>query len=203
MHILTTTMRLLILSAFTIVAGCAIQPSQTAQPEPSPAKVKHDEVVVVDSEVQQSFDQALQLLQQKKYDDAISLLKTVIDKEKRLTAPYINLAMAYRLKGDEKAAEANLMKALDIDLGHPVANNVLGLMYRKQGKFADAKKAYSNALVDHPDYLPIIRNLGILCDIYMRDPECALEQFEKYQDQVPDDKTIKIWIADLKARIGG
>ena len=109
--------------------------------------------------------------------------------------------MAYREKGDAKLAEENLLKALAIDQAEPVANNELGILYRKQGRFEDARKAYSNALAEHPDYLPVIKNLGILCDIYMRDPECALEQFEKYQRQVPDDKTIEIWIADLKRRM--
>lgn len=179
----------------SILSACAIQSGTTSKP----ARDK-DEIIIVDSEVQQLFDQAVQALNRAEYDAAISLLNRVVEQEKRLTAPYINLAMAYRQKGDEKAAESNLMKALDIDLGDPVANNELGLMYRKQGKFADAKKAYTNALIDHPDYLPVIKNLGILCDLYLRDTKCALEQFEKYQEQVPDDKTIKIWIADLKAR---
>ena len=159
------------------------------------------ENVVVSNDVQKTFDQAIVLLEQEQYDTAISLLETVIESEKRLTAPYINLAMAYRETGDEKQAEENLLKALAIDQAEPVANNELGILYRKQGRFEDAKKAYSNALAEHPDYLPVIKNLGILCDIYMRDPQCALEQFEKYRQQVPDDKTIEIWIADLKARM--
>ena len=157
--------------------------------------------VDVSSDVQKTFDQALQLLQEKQYDTAITLLNSVIEQEQRLTAPYINLAMAYRHTGNEKLAEENLLKALAIDQAQPVANNELGILYRKQGRFDDAKKVYINALSEYPDYLPVIKNLGILCDIYMRDPQCALEQFEKYQQHVPEDKTVKVWIADLKTRI--
>ena len=109
--------------------------------------------------------------------------------------------MAYRHTGNEKLAEENLLKALAIDQAQPVANNELGMLYRRQGRFDDAKKVYINALSEYPDYLPVIKNLGILCDIYMRDPQCALEQFEKYQQYDPEDKTVKIWIADLKTRI--
>ena len=101
-----------------------------------------------------------------------------------------------------KLAEENLRKALDIDLGHPVANNELGLIYRKAGRFDDARKAYENALVVHPEYLPARKNLGILCEIYLRDLKCALDQYEQYQGYVPDDKTVNIWIADLKRRMG-
>ena len=185
--------QVIVLCFLAVISGCATQPGTSA------GKTGQD--VVVSNDVQNTFDQAHQLLQEKQYDTAISLLNSVVEREKRLTAPYINLAMAYRHKGDEKLAEENLLKALAIDNTQPVASNELGIIYRKQGRFKDAKKVYITALSEYPDYLPVIKNLGILCDIYMRDPQCALEQFEKYQQQVPDDKTIKVWIADLKTRI--
>jgi Tfp pilus assembly protein PilF len=176
------------------ITACTSQPGK-------PSAIRKSESVSVHSGVQRSFDQALKLLQDQQYDTAIELLNSVIEREKRLTAPYINMAMAYRYKGDDKQAEKYLLEALNIDRSQPVANNELGLIYRKQGRFEDAMNAYNNALAENPDYLPVIRNLGILCDLYLQDTRCALEQFEKYQQQVPDDKNIKIWIADLKARM--
>ena len=176
-----------------VLSGCATQSGVSSR-----VKAKD---VEVSADVQREFDQALTLLHQEQYDAAISVLSSVVEREQRLAAPYINLAMAYRHKGDDKLAEENLLKALAIDNTQPVANNELGIIYRKQGRFEDAKKAYTTALAEHPDYLPVIKNLGILCDIYMRDPQCALEQFEKYQQQMPEDKTIEVWIADLKARM--
>jgi tetratricopeptide (TPR) repeat protein len=181
--------------ASMLLGGCAIEPSKKAAGSDL-------QDIRVDNDVQHEFDQAVASLNQKEYDKAIALLNSVIEKEQRLPAPYINLAMAYRYKDDDKHAEEYLMKALDIDLAHPVANNELGLLYRKLGRFDDARKAYSNALTKNPDYLPVIKNLGILCDLYIRDFECALEQYEKYQKQVPDDKSVQIWIADLKSRMG-
>ena len=180
--------------ALAALSACTGQSVKTSS-------VKKQAVVAVDGDVQRDFDQALQLLQEEQFDAAIEVLNKVIEQEKRLTAPYINLAMAYRQKGDDKLAENYLLKALEIDQAQPVANNELGIIYRKQGRFADAKNVYTKALAENPDYLPVIRNLGILCDLYLRDVQCALEQFEKYQEQVPDDKTIKIWIADLKTRM--
>lgn len=185
--------RIFFLAFILLVNGCVTQSGNSS-------RVKTENVVVT-NETQKTFDQAIQLLEQEQYDTAIALLKSVIESEQRLTAPYINLAMAYRHKGDEKQVEENLLKALAIDKAQPVANNELGILYRKQGRFEDAKQAYANALAEHPDYLPAIKNLGILCDIYMRDPQCALEQFEKYRQHMPDDKTIEIWIADLKSRM--
>ena len=183
-----------VITAISVISGCNSQSLKSNG-------VRKSEVVRVDDDVQRTFDQALKLLQDQQYDTAISLLNNVIERENRLTAPYINLAMAYRQKGDDKQAEKYLLKALEIDRAEPVANNELGIIYRKQGRFADARDVYTNALSEYPDYLPVIKNLGILCDLYLRDVQCALEQFEKYQQQVPEDKTIEIWIADLKTRL--
>ncbi len=83
-----------------------------------------------------------------------------------------------------------------------MANNELGLLYRKSGKFNAARTAYENAIKDHPEYLPARRNLGVLCDLYLHDYECALRQFVEYLDLKPDDKTVAIWVADVKQRLG-
>lgn len=182
-----------------MVSSCAVQSTKTAT-EPVPARDKA-EIIHVDKDVQKRFDQAVQLLRAGEVDAAIPVLESVLEREQRLAAPYVNLALAYRQKGNDKQVQQNLMKALAIDSTQPQANNQLGLLYRKQGKFEQAREAYHAALEAHPEYLPAIRNLGILCDIYLRDPDCALEQYEKLQQKMPEDKTIKIWIADLKARM--
>ena len=156
--------------------------------------------VAVDVEI--DFKDALALLQKGDYIQAVAVLKTVIEREKRLPAPFINIAIAYNALGDAATAEENLIQALKIDTGHPVANNELGLLYRKAGKFNAARTAYENAIKQNPDYLPAKRNLGVLCDLYMHDLECALEQFEKYIELKPDDKAASIWVVDVKQRLG-
>lgn len=158
--------------------------------------------VDIDSDVELDFKNAIVLMQQEKYAQAIPVLNAVIEREKRLPAPYVNVAIAHNKLGDTKAAEENLISALKLDIGHPVANNELGLLYRKKGKFRAARTAYENAIKDHPEYLPAIKNLGVLCDLYMHDFDCALQQFEDYLELKPDDKTVAIWVADVKRRLG-
>ncbi len=158
--------------------------------------------VEVDSDVELDFKSALVLMQQEDYKRAVTILKTVIDREQRLPAPYVNIGIAYNKLGETKDAELNLINALKLDISHPVANNELGLLYRKAGKFNAARTAYKNAINEHPDYLPAKRNLGVLCDLYMHDFKCALEQFEDYLELKPDDKTAAIWVADVKRRLG-
>ncbi len=163
---------------------------------------KSTSYVDIDPDVELDFKKAIVLMQQEKYAQAIPVLNTVIEREKRLPAPYVNVAIAHNKLGDIKAAEENLISALKLDIGHPVANNELGLLYRKKGKFKAARTAYENAIKEHPEYLPAIKNLGVLCDLYMHDFDCALQQFEDYLELKPDDKTVVIWVADVKRRIG-
>lgn len=161
-------------------------------------KVTH---VDIDSDVESDFKSATALLQQEQYKQAIVVLKSVIEREQRLPAPYVNIAIAYNKLGETKDAELNLISALKLDIGHPVANNELGLLYREAGKFNAARTAYENAINKHPDYLPAKRNLGVLCDLYLHDFKCALDQFEDYLELKPDDKTAAIWVADVKRRL--
>ena len=155
----------------------------------------------VDSEIRDEFENAVALLKEEKFDEAIMLLRAVTGKVKRFTGPYINLAIAYSRIDDLKKAEENLLKALKLNKHHPAANNELALVYRKTGRFAEARKIYEELLERYPAFLPARKNLGVLCDLYLRDLNCALQQYESYLDVLPEDKKVKIWVADLKARM--
>jgi len=155
----------------------------------------------VDPDVELDFKSAIALMAQGNNKQAITVLKTVIDREKRLPAPYVNIAIAYNQLGEAQLAQSYLIQALEIDKNHAVANNELGLIYRKQGKFDAARTAYQNAIDAHPEYLAAKRNLGVLCDLYIRDFECALKQFEDYLVLKPDDPDIKIWAAEVRRRL--
>ena len=192
--------RLMCCLAFILLASCAGEVRQDADlGQPTRTEVEY---VDVDSDIEEDFSRAVTLMQQDKYAQAIEVLETVVEREKRLPAPFVNLGIAHNKLGNDKKAEENLIRALKLDINHAVANNELGLLYRRKGKFNAAKTAYQNALVKHPEYVPAIRNLGILCDLYLHDYDCALEQFESYQELVPDDKNAAIWVADVKRRLG-
>jgi tetratricopeptide (TPR) repeat protein len=155
----------------------------------------------VDPEIKQEFDQAVVLLKQEKYPDAIRLLKGVTGKTSKFTAPFIDLGIAYSRSKEYADAETSLKKALKINPTHPVALSELALAYRKTGKYKDAREAYEKLVQVYPDYLPGRKGLGVLCDIYIQDLNCALQQYEAYLNLQPDDKKVKIWVADVKQRM--
>jgi len=99
-------------------------------------------------------------------------------------------------------AEQHLKKALASIPGHPVASNEYGLLLRKAGRFAESRQIYEKSLAAFPEYYPIHKNLGILCDLYLNDSACAAEHYEIYGKAMPKDQQVKLWLADLKTRPG-
>jgi Tfp pilus assembly protein PilF len=197
---------LLVIGLFA--AGCATgQPSDNNKSSDKAGKISEKagfiikDKVAADADARADFDRAVRYLREENYEKAIEILKKAADRSPGSTALYINLAIAYQKTGRPELAEENLKKALAINPDHPLANNEYGLLYRKTGRFADARKAYEHTLAKYPAYLPARKNLAILCDLYLKDLGCALKNYQIYSTAVPDDKTVKIWIADLEKRI--
>lgn len=156
----------------------------------------------LDPEISEKFRHAVKLIKDKEYKDAIEILLEVTNSTDKHSAPYINLAIAYSETGNIQDAEEILLKAIKINPTHPVTNNELALVYRKTGRFSEAKKTYENIIKNFPQFLPARKNLGILCDLFMNELGCAIEQYEAYLSIRPNEKEMKIWLIDLKRRVG-
>ncbi|MEJ2361134.1 MAG: tetratricopeptide repeat protein [Gammaproteobacteria bacterium] len=155
----------------------------------------------VSPEVKTDFKQAVTLLKVGNYTDAIRMLKTVTAKTDKFSGPFIDLGIAYAQTKEYKKSEKSLKKALAIHPMHPAALNELGIVYRKTGRYGEARKIYEKLLYTYPNYMPAHKNLGVLCDIYLQDLSCALNQYKTYLKARPDDKKVKIWVADVKRRM--
>lgn len=154
----------------------------------------------IGAQVRADYDEAMRLLEQQQYEPGIALLLAVTQSAPELTAPHVNLGIAYGRSGDLDRAEASLKRALALAPRHPVAQNELGMLYRRKGQFAAARASYEQALAVAPDFHYARLNLAILCDVYLADPGCALENYAAYQQEMPDDRSAAMWLADLRAR---
>lgn len=157
----------------------------------------------VDLAVREDFDRAVELLHKEKFEEAIKLLQKVIQQSQNNSAPYINIALAYEKTGEMGLAEDNLKKALAINPNHPATMNEYALLYRRTGRFAEAKKLYERLLDKFPSFMPARKNLGVLCELYLNDYRCALDQYEAVQSAFPDDEESKLWIVGVKQKLGG
>jgi len=82
--------------------------------------------VGVTDEMRTKFESAAGMLKEERYEPGIALLLTMAEKMPPLTAPHINLGMAYARTGDLDRAEASLNKALQSDPNSlsPITNSV-------------------------------------------------------------------------------
>jgi len=187
------------------IAGCSTAPASR-----TPARIEIQEEVGftitekvrISGGVRTDYERALELLEREQYEQGIELLKVVAEEAPELSAPRIDLGIALHRAGDLELAETNLQKALELNPDHPIVHNELGIVYRKTGRFAEARDSYEKALAVYPGFHYARRNLAILCDLYLADLTCAIEHYEAYIQTVPDDDEATIWIADLRNRVG-
>ena len=161
------------------------------------------ERVRIGGETVARYDQAMLLMRQQRYREGIRILEGIVENAPEITAPYVELGIAYGHVGElESAVEALEMAAL-LSPEHPIVHNELGIVYRKSGRFAEARAQYERALEVFADFHFARRNLAVLCDLYLADYDCALQNYQAYLDAAGDDPEVDIWMADLAIRSGG
>ena len=200
----TPQCRIAALAIFAVLLGaCA-----AGNPSRAPARIEIQEAVGftitedthVSGDMRTEYEAAVRLLEQGQ-QQGIREMQEVIQQAPELVTPYIDLGIALHRSGDLQAAEQSLLKARALNPEHPVVHNELGIIYRKTGRFADARKSYEAALAIYPNYHYTRRNLAVLCDLYLADPGCALENYQAYMNTVPGDDEAAMWVADLRNRM--
>jgi len=159
------------------------------------------EKVRIGSNVRAEYEEALNDLEGGGHEQGVAGLQAVTEAAPQLSAPRIDLGIAYHRAGNLEAAESNLLTALELNPGHPIVHNELGIIYRKSGRFVEARKSYEAALEVYPGYHYARRNLAVLCDLYLADLRCALKNYEAYMATVPGDKQVAMWMSDIRSRI--
>lgn len=194
------TTRILLVSLLALLQGCATAPPVTQQTAPRTGAAPQEPLVP--PQRQAELTAALALVKAEQYEQAIDALQKLALALPDNAIPPTNLALVYQKLGKLDLAEAQLKRALEIEPMNPVASNELGLLYRKTGRFAEARPVYEKVLAKYPNFSMAHKNLGVLCDLYLKDYPCALSHYRAYAVHAPQDKSVQIWIADLQKRSG-
>ena len=99
-------------------------------------------------------------------------------------------------------AESAFKTVLAHNPASATAGNELGIVERRLGKFTDAQAAYERSIAADPNFAAAHLNLGVLYDLYLAQPQKALEEFERYLAIAGDNKQVAGWVVELRIRVG-
>jgi Flp pilus assembly protein TadD len=197
--------------AMLLLAACGSSPPAPEAPAKQEAPVDPAAAAVagvapveepLPPEAVQRFDQAVARMN----GDAANAereFRALADVYPTYSGPLLNLAILQVKAGRFADAEQSLRAAVDRNGNNAQAFNQLGIVYRKLGRFKEADVAYQRAVELDANYAIAWLNLGVLCDLYLRQPQRALEAYERYLALAgtPDEK-VNGWVTELKKRLG-
>lgn len=171
-------------------AAPAAQAATPAAPAPVPERAA------------QQFAQAVSLMKAGRNTDAELELKQLTLAYPDLPGPQIDLGLLLSRAGRLPEAQAAFKAALAAAPNNAVAHAELGVVDRRLGKFTEAEQDYQRAISADPGYAPARLNLGILYDLYLAEPQKALDQFEQYLTLAGENKQVNSWVQELRKRLG-
>ena len=190
-------MRLSFLLAAVLLSGCSI-----FTPKPVVVDTQADVLGAIPAELEQSFGDALELLQDEEYEEAEKLLLVVTQKFPNFAGPWSNLAIAQSKQEKYDAALVSIDNALQQDEKFCQAVSLKGVVLRELGQFKQAKDQYLVALSCNPNDIMTLYNIGVLSDLYLHDNVTALSYYQKYLAALGEqDETVQSWVVDLKRRV--
>ena len=188
--------------AMVLLGGCAM----SAPPAPAAATADgaYDaSAPVLKDGTEGLFADALSSLQEGELKRAEKLLARLTRRQPELTGPWLNLARLQLERDDLDAAKASYASALEADPQSCPAHVQLAVLLRREGEFEAARSHYMSCLEADPEFSVAHLNLGILSELYLGDLSMALVAYERYLELAPEgEPRVKIWVADLKRRLG-
>lgn len=180
-----------------LLAGCVSTPEKNASEQASASQA-----IVIAPQAQTEHDLALHAIEAGNTQEAARILETLIKHFPDYQTPYVTLGLVLKKLGRFDEAEINYRHALKLNKNYAEAYNQLAVMYREQGKLDQALQTYEQGLAITPNHPGLNLNLGILYDLYLRQPQQALLRYKTYYEEVPDTNIpVKLWITDLQQRL--
>ena len=183
-------------------AGAPAKSSKRSKGAPEEAAGAVAEPALPPQAVQQ-FDKAVSSMSAGDFAAAEQGFRALAAAYPTYSGPLLNLGILHAKAGKLEEAQKEISDAITRNGNNAAAYNQLGIVYRKLGRFKEADEAYTRAVQIDPNYALAYLNLGVLCDLYLNEPERALEAYERYLSLAssPDAK-VNAWVSELKKRIG-
>lgn len=176
-------------SADTSATAAAAAPPVPVAPRPVVAPERGGEVLLA----------AIDLMKAGRLAEAEANLESVVQVRPEIAEAYFNLGWVKQRLNKHAEAIPHLEKGLQLKPTELRARNLIGISQRELGQFAAAETTYLNALAAAPGYDRLHLNLGILYDLYLFQPQRALEHYRQYQAlQTTPDARVAGWIAVLE-----
>lgn len=153
-------------------------------------------------EKQSLYQQGLDALGIRDYDNAKIIFTQFIDKYPDMAGAYVNLALIAYREENSQATESLVTQAISLNPSQAQAYHLRAQLHLENGDIKKAQDDYIEAITIKPDYRIAHYNLALLYDIYLQDIEQAIEQYSIYLS-LPgkEDEATKNWIDHLRGTI--
>jgi predicted TPR repeat methyltransferase len=132
-------------------------------------------------------------------DDAVAAYRRAIALEPRHANAHNNLGVVLRAKGEAVEAEAAYRDAIRIDPEHSDAYHNLGVLLNGQKRSHEAAICFSKVITLRPTH-PDARRLLALAHCTLGDVDKAIEVFEEWLAEEPDDPIARHMLAACSGR---
>lgn len=145
------------------------------------------------------YDKAIVLLKKKQPNKAKPILDKLAISNPDIAVIFVNLSLISFNKKDYENAKKYSQHALSINNKSASANNLLGLIAVKQGRFKQAEKHYLEAIKLKPNYANAHYNIALMYDIYFHDLAQSIKHYKQYLELTGHkDKATAEWVEQLK-----
>ncbi|HAT43119.1 MAG TPA: hypothetical protein DCS87_15530 [Rheinheimera sp.] len=173
--------------------GCSTSPDPATPNKEAAAPTVASNAVTLNAAQQAQLQTGISQLEQKDYSSAAATLATLPSAD----ALYMAAVANYRL-GQTAPSKALLEQALTTQPAHAPSLNLRALLAREQGLFRQAETDWLAAIAADPNFAAAERNLGILYDIYLANPQQARLHYQRYFE-LSNDEQAKVWLSALPA----